>query len=188
MSSLKIIKADFKRYAFTLRKTKIQKTKKTRFTDEELTEIYESRIHEFTKSGLKVGKFTYEQKAGLHVHGVIDIPKTFNLVKLKRRGWSILLKEIFDEEGWDRYMSKDQNKDYKPNDEDLKDYQEWLDTLPKITDSDELLPAAGLNMLAKPKADALASSFQASSEEIALDDESSIDDGISPSLLNKKLF
>lgn len=86
-------------YAFTLRKT----SKKQEITEA----LYEYRMQHFPTK-IDLIDYTYEQDAGLHVHGIIDVPIKFNLTRLKRRGWNILVKPITDRQGWEQYMYKKQ--------------------------------------------------------------------------------
>lgn len=107
MPNFAIEKESFKRYGFTLRKTKLQKTKKEKFSRSELTDIYHQRIKDFKDLGATLQDYEFEDTAGLHVHGIIDVPRQFNMKRLTRRGWSVLLKEVFDHQGWLAYMTKD---------------------------------------------------------------------------------
>jgi len=51
------------------------------------------------------------------MHGVILIPRNLSLTRFRVRGWSIRLEEIYDIQGWRRYISKDISQD--DDDEDI---------------------------------------------------------------------
>jgi len=62
-------------------------------------------------------KIVFEKTSGLHMHGIILIPRNLSLTRFRVRGWSIKLEEIYDVEGWLRYLYKDISQD--EDDEDL---------------------------------------------------------------------
>lgn len=83
-------------FAFTLRKTKLPATQKD----------YVSKLSKIKDLGCIITDHVYEYEAGIHCHGVIQIPKDFNLIKLRTRGWRIQLDELYDYAGWLCYMTK----------------------------------------------------------------------------------
>jgi len=98
-------------YAITMRKTKNP--------DKVKLSHYVNQMNYFKAYlGCYFEKVTFEYTAGLHMHGVIIIPKNTSLVRFRVRGWSIRLDEIYDYNGWIQYINKDQNSDA---DTDLED-------------------------------------------------------------------
>lgn len=83
-------------FAFTLRKTKQPVSKAD----------YEAKLGKINALGCNVTDHVYESEAGLHCHGVIQIPKDFNKIKLRTRGWRMYLEELYDYAGWLSYMTK----------------------------------------------------------------------------------
>ncbi len=61
---------------------------------------------------LVVMKCCYPETANgiLHYHGIIMLNKNFYRKRLYLDGFSLKLKEIFDEKGWITYITKDLNK------------------------------------------------------------------------------
>lgn len=99
---LTVIKSDTHPYAFTLRKTSKKDGRVTK-------DMYHKRMGDIQKLGIEVPDYVFEYEAGLHSHGVMNIPVKFNLKRLRVRGWNILVNEITDLKGWKRYMSKYQS-------------------------------------------------------------------------------
>lgn len=89
-------------YAFTLRKTS---TKKGQPTQQDY-QVHIDNLCLTTKSLKK--EVVFERTGGLHMHGVLEIPKTVNMYKFRVRGWKMHLEEIWDFDGWKRYMAKEQ--------------------------------------------------------------------------------
>lgn len=87
-------------YAFTLRRTKID-------VSVSLRDEYEEHLRLFDALGARVKDVEYENKGGLHVHGIIEIPLGMYLKKLRFRGWNLDLKVIYDEQGWLSYIRKE---------------------------------------------------------------------------------
>jgi len=109
-------------YAFTLRKTKLVDSHEP----EMLRLHYEDRLESFRKLGLFVKDYEFETKHGLHVHGIIEIPISFYLKKLRMRGWNLDLKIIYDEEGWLSYIRKEKLKRTVEVVPLFKKYKEYL--------------------------------------------------------------
>jgi len=61
--------------------------------------------------GVDFKKIVFEKTSGLHMHGIILIPRNLSLTRFRVRGWSIKLEEIYDVEGWLRYLYKDISQD-----------------------------------------------------------------------------
>jgi len=162
-----LTKSDFKQYALTLRKTKVQKTKKEVFSDAELREIYQNRLSEFTEAGIKIMEYTYEATAGLHLHALVEIPKSYQLIKLRRRGWSIKIDEIYNKEGWLKYINKDQNM--TPSEE--QEYIEWSNSI-ALCEGEKYLPMAS----------------KVGEDDDSAASEASDDQPMDPTILNKKIF
>lgn len=90
-------------FAFTLRRT----NKKNGVSKDD----YEKQLDKLSqKNGIKVVDKKYEMEAGLHCHGILEVPTKFNFKKLRVRGWNILCKEITDLAGWVRYINKAQEE------------------------------------------------------------------------------
>jgi len=86
-------------YAITMRKTK--------FPDKVKEVDYINRINYFTSTlGVDFKKIVFEKTSGLHMHGIILIPRNLSLTRFRVRGWSIKLEEIYDVEGWLRYYTR----------------------------------------------------------------------------------
>lgn len=86
-------------YAFTLRRT----TTKVDLT----REIYEAKLSKIRDMGINITDHVYETTAGLHCHGVMQVPKKFYMKRLRTRGWRIQLDEIYDYAGWLAYITKE---------------------------------------------------------------------------------
>jgi len=65
--------------------------------------------------------FERDSKNKLHLHGVIILNKHFHRKKLCIRGYHVLLKEIFNYDGWVEYMMKDDGTTPQLPIESLKD-------------------------------------------------------------------
>jgi len=71
-----------------------------------------NRLAKIEELGCSITDHVYESTAGLHVHGIIQIPKTCkNYVhrRLRVRGWRIQLDEIYNYAGWLAYITKECN-------------------------------------------------------------------------------
>lgn len=108
MTDFEINQSNITSFAFTLRKTKLPVSK----------DDYVDRLHKIEKLGLSISDYVYEDEGGLHVHGVIEIPKDFNTVRLRMRGWRIQLDELYDMVGWITYMTKTNCLELKDNPEE----------------------------------------------------------------------
>lgn len=90
----------FRAYGFTLRKTSnVHNTTRQTYAD---------RFGYFKELGCKVVDITFEETAGLHCHGIIEIPTSLSIKRLRCRGWNFKYEIIYDKDGWIRYMYKDQ--------------------------------------------------------------------------------
>lgn len=89
-------------WAFTLRKTS---TKKGQPTQEN---YHDHIIKLIADTPVSQTKWCFERKGGLHMHGVLVIPRGYNMLKFRVRGWKIHLEEIYDLIGWHAYMAKEQ--------------------------------------------------------------------------------
>ncbi len=57
----------------------------------------------------------YDSKGFLHFHGIIEMKNNFYRKKIRSKGFHLYLKEIYDLEGWVRYVLKDtKQKFFKP--------------------------------------------------------------------------
>jgi len=86
-------------FAFTLRKSKFPRCKSD----------YVDRMAKIEELGCSITDHVYESTAGLHLHGIIQVPKDFNHKKLRVRGWRIQLDEIYNYAGWLSYITKECN-------------------------------------------------------------------------------
>lgn len=96
MDELSIQESPTTPYAFTLRKTKLPASKKD----------YESRLDKIRDLQCEITDHVYEYESGIHCHGVIQVPKNFNTIKLRVRGWRLQLDELYNYAGWLCYMTK----------------------------------------------------------------------------------
>lgn len=93
-------------YAFTLRKTNLKKGVTTK--------DYLDHIEKFHQKGFcELVEYVFEKTAGLHMHGILQIPEIHNSFKIftymfRVRGWNIKLEELYNLEGWRYYMMKEQ--------------------------------------------------------------------------------
>jgi len=99
--NLEIIKSDKTSYGFTLRKTSFKQGTPN-------IEMYEEYLKKVSNLGCIVVHKVYEYTSGLHVHGVITVPKKLNKNRFRIRGWNMRLDELYDELGWIQYTMKDQ--------------------------------------------------------------------------------
>lgn len=87
-------------YAFTLRKT----TKNA-----EATKIqYMNHLIKLKTFG-RIEDVKFETTSGLHCHGILKVFKDQNLKRLRVRGWNLKLVKIYDMNGWQEYINKDQD-------------------------------------------------------------------------------
>lgn len=101
-SDLEIEEIQFRSYSFTLRKTKVNKSNPVTEDD------YLNHIYELTeRTGSRLSEFVFEKTAGLHMHGVLEVPINAYMLKFRVRGWKMLLKEIWNYAGWQQYMAKE---------------------------------------------------------------------------------
>lgn len=96
-------------YAITVRKTGTRQSDKSRAA----YEPYFSFIRRSNKK-CELHKYVFEDnksESGVHLHGVIRIPKGYYRGRLIPSGgaYHVKLEKITDMEGWIRYMQKDQN-------------------------------------------------------------------------------
>lgn len=71
----------------------------------------------------------YDSKGKLHYHGIIHLVKGFYRKRLTTPGFSVKLEELYDKEGWIKYINKD-----KANEHQLM-YEEYKETTFKPTKS-----------------------------------------------------
>lgn len=90
-----------RQYAFTLRKTTNPKT----VSPQDYLDIL-NMWEEMLDTGII--HYVFEESKGLHMHGIIEIPKHVNLIKFRRRGWHVKLEELYNEAGWRYYLLKEQ--------------------------------------------------------------------------------
>lgn len=71
---------------------------------------------------------------GLHAHGIIKLTKRFYRKKLMKEGYHLKLEELYDIEGWRKYIKKSQDKiqvnvhaDYEPTEEDYEDLSNYIE-------------------------------------------------------------
>jgi len=89
-------------WAFTLRKTSTKKGQPTQGD-------YDDHIIKLiANTPVSQTKWCFERKGGLHMHGILEIPRGYNMLKFRVRGWKIHLEEIYDLIGWHAYMAKEQ--------------------------------------------------------------------------------
>lgn len=100
-SEINVERSDKTSFAFTLRKTS---TKKRQPTQNDYN-LHIDKLVISTNSILK--EFVFERTGGLHMHGVLEIPKTTKMYKFRVRGWKLHLKEIWSYDGWVKYMAKE---------------------------------------------------------------------------------
>ena len=89
-------------WAFTLRKTSTKKGNPTQgdYDDHIIKLIANTEVSQT--------KWCFERKGGLHMHGILEIPRFFNMKRFRVRGWKMHLEEIYDLIGWHAYMAKEQ--------------------------------------------------------------------------------
>lgn len=114
-----------RQYAFTLRRTMLRKG---------VTEG--DYLNHFLRwEDVKLIDHVFEMTAGLHMHGIIEIPEKLlygNCKKLRIRGWSLVIKEMFNEFCWRSYYMKDQhNRDYEEEENNMS--EDYIDEDPLLT-------------------------------------------------------
>lgn len=88
-------------FSFTLRKV----TNAAKSTKED----YKTKLQKFKDMGIAISDTVYERNEvnnGIHCHGVMQIPKKFNMKRFRTRGWNFKADEIYDYAGWLSYMTK----------------------------------------------------------------------------------
>lgn len=105
-----------RQYGFTLRKTS---------HPENIQQIdYEHHMQRFVEKGLCiVVSMCFENTAGLHAHGIIEVSKALDLRRFRIRGWKMYLEEIYDQLGWLMYTIKDQAPKERIEDSNLSKAQ-----------------------------------------------------------------
>lgn len=101
-----------RQYAFTLRRTNLKKG----VTQGDYLDHFE-RWH-----NVKLIDYAFEETAGLHMHGIIEIPVGLCVNQFKQlriRGWKLHLEELYDELGWKCYYMKDQHQDFEEDDDKM---------------------------------------------------------------------
>lgn len=130
-----VVSPKLRPYAYTLRKTKNPESNTKGH--------YVNHIAKLSRKGLTFQDNNFEMKAGLHMHGVVQIPDGFNMKTLKIRGWHLFLREIFDPQGWQKYIIKEQLELVSDDDrQKFNDYirERFFDTAEKDPD---LVPGQG---------------------------------------------
>jgi len=97
---LDIVLSNKQSFALTLRKT----TKPWKVTRSDYLD-HINKICEQT--GAKLVRYCFEQTAGLHMHGVIEMEYGTNHNLFRVRGWHCKLVEIWNLDGWNEYMMKE---------------------------------------------------------------------------------
>lgn len=115
---IELTESSVRQYAFTLRRTNLKKgVTVQQYMDHVLKWQFQGKC--------KLVAGCFEHTAGLHMHGILEIPKAYNKKKFFRvRGWNIKLEEIYDLEGWKYYMLKEQHCQEQFDDES------WIDDQP----------------------------------------------------------
>lgn len=89
-------------FSFTLRKTA--------HADKSVRKDYELKLQKYKDIGITISDHAYESNHtnnGIHCHGVMQIPKKFDMKRFRSRGWHIKLDEIYDYAGWLCYITKE---------------------------------------------------------------------------------
>jgi len=100
------------RYAFTIKDNRKEQSD------------YYSTFDQWEKKGCIIRcKYAEQDSQGkLHYHGIVSIPEKCYRKALCPKGMHFMLKEIYDESGWDIYIKKDQkdlDEDKDTNDNEL---------------------------------------------------------------------
>lgn len=98
--SLVVVRSVTTPYAFTLRKV----GKKA----DDIYGQYVAKLVQLQDLGVKITDNVFEHKGGVHMHGIMQIPKKFLMKRLRSRGWKLHLDEIYDLAGWQAYLAKEQ--------------------------------------------------------------------------------
>jgi len=135
---LEVEDAQSQSWAFTLRKTTLK-----------LGPIgqdkYKQHIENLCRGTSSVlNSFVFEYTNGIHMHGILEIPKNAKMFRFRTRGWRLHLEEIYDYAGWNRYMMKEQHL----QDEGLYNLKKSLFPDPNIedairSDKEEFFPSSG---------------------------------------------
>lgn len=108
---LEVIPSKATSYAFTLRKTSTKRGQPTQ-------EDYKSHVTKLCRpTDSMVREYVFEKTGGLHMHGILEIPKSVHMYRFRVRGWKLHLEEIWSLKGWKEYMSKEQNIAYHEDEE-----------------------------------------------------------------------
>jgi len=92
--------SDNQSWAFTLRKTKLKIGP--------VQADYEDHMENLcSKLECVITDKCFEYQGGIHMHGIIQIPKGSNMKQFRVRGWRMHLVELYDKAGWQRYMAKE---------------------------------------------------------------------------------
>lgn len=96
---------------------------------------YKAKLDKFTAMGIQVTDYVYEKNHidnGLHCHGIMQVPKKFNMKKFRTRGWHIRLDEIYDNAGWLAYITKEAVLEIPELPDNLSDVSDVLEPQIKI--------------------------------------------------------
>jgi len=104
---LEVEETKYRSFAFTLRKTKMNKVNPVSRDDYLLHVV---RLVETL--GCKLYSHVFEKTGGLHMHGVIEIAVDTPLIRFRVRGWKMHLKEIWNYVGWQQYIAKESMINY----------------------------------------------------------------------------
>lgn len=91
---------DYLPYCYTLRKVTKNKHATEQMYLDHLDKIFE-------KKNMRYYENNFETTAGLHCHGIVDIPANFNFKKFRVRGWNIYLCPCNNKQQWLKYITKD---------------------------------------------------------------------------------
>lgn len=102
MEDLELEYATTRPWAFTLRRTKLKLGP--------LPNDYIKHMNKICQSlDCKITDQCFEYTGGIHMHGIIQIPAKTYMDRFRVRGWKMHLEEIYDLDGWRRYMQKEQH-------------------------------------------------------------------------------
>lgn len=122
---LSITKSSTRLYAITVRKTSKP--------DLVTAAHYESYLQNLSENlNVSIFEYVYEHEGGLHIHGIIEIPRGLNLNRFRTRGYHVHLEEMYNRDGWLKYINKhvlsevDQDDGSDPDPENNKVYKKKL--------------------------------------------------------------
>ncbi len=94
-------------------------------TENEIGGVY-SKVLSYTKGVDLVHSYEKDTKGKLHLHGYFKSSKRFRYIDLKKTGWNIYLRRVYEHTGWYTYLMKDISSHNEPTIQERVQQGEYL--------------------------------------------------------------